>query len=85
LVRTAQLARRQKFDLFGTTLLVSPYKDTAAINQIGQELAQTLGLPFLSEDFQADDGYRQSQNLARELGLYRQKFCGCEYSLSPAL
>ena len=77
---TARLAKEKKFDFFGTTLLVSPYKDAAAIRAIGADLAEQSGVPFLDEDFQAADGYRQSQNLARELGLYRQKFCGCEYS-----
>lgn len=84
LTRTAKLAKDRGFDLFGTTLLVSPYKDTTAILNIGRELAAEYGLEFLAEDFQADDGYRRSQELARELGLYRQKFCGCEYSLPPS-
>ena len=81
LLKTAKLARDKEFDLFSTTLLVSPYKDTEAIAEIGRELAAEYDLEFLAEDFQAEDGYRRSQNLARELGLYRQKFCGCEYSL----
>ncbi|MFA5184218.1 MAG: epoxyqueuosine reductase QueH [Patescibacteria group bacterium] len=83
LARTAQLAAARGFDLFGTTLAVSPYKDTAAIRRLGQELAALSDLDFLSEDLQADEAYRKSQALARELGLYRQKFCGCEYSLTP--
>lgn len=82
LTRTVVLAKEKKFDFFGTTLLVSPYKDTAAIRVIGQELAQEHGVVFLDEDFQSDNAYRRSQELARELGLYRQKFCGCEYSLN---
>ncbi len=85
LVKTAQLAKEKGFDFFGTTLLVSPYKDTEAIKKIGQEMAGEYGVEFLGEDFQADDGYRRSQNLAKELGLYRQKFCGCEYSLNQKL
>lgn len=85
LAQTARLAKERGFDLFGTTLLASPYKDTAAIMAIGRELAGVYGLDFLAEDFQADDGYRRSQELARNLGLYRQKFCGCEYSLAPVI
>lgn len=85
LAQTAQLAKERGFDLFGTTLLVSPYKDAAAIMAIGQELAGDYGVEFLAEDFQEADGYRRSQELARTLGLYRQKFCGCEYSLAPVI
>ncbi|MFA5109019.1 MAG: epoxyqueuosine reductase QueH [Patescibacteria group bacterium] len=81
LVKTAELARSKGFDLFGTTLLVSPYKDTEMIKAIGHGLATTNSLVFLDDDFQADDGYRRSQELAKELGIYRQKFCGCEYSI----
>ena len=82
LEKTARYAKANGFDLFGTTLLVSPYKDTAAIRAIGRELAAAEGVAFLDDDFQTDDGYRRSQELARELGIYRQKFCGCEYSLN---
>ncbi|KKT13076.1 MAG: Glycosyltransferase, group 4 family [Candidatus Falkowbacteria bacterium GW2011_GWF2_43_32] len=80
LEKTARLAKERGFDLFGTTLLVSPYKDSAAIRSISRNLAKEFGIEFLDEDFQAADGYRRSQEVAKELGLYRQKYCGCEYS-----
>lgn len=80
LAQTAQLAHQEKFDFFSTTLLVSPYKDAVAIRAIGRELAATERVAFLDEDFQADDGYIFSQALVKDLGVYRQKFCGCEYS-----
>ncbi|MFA5155506.1 MAG: epoxyqueuosine reductase QueH [Patescibacteria group bacterium] len=83
LARTARLAREKGFDLFGTSLAVSPYKDTAAILSLGQSLAAAGGPAWLAEDLQSDNAFRNSQALARELGLYRQKFCGCEYSLNP--
>jgi hypothetical protein len=80
LLKTATLAKRRGFDLFSTSLLVSPYKDTKAIINISQQLANQLGVKFLEDDFQGEDTYRRSQELAKELGLYRQKFCGCEFS-----
>ncbi len=83
LAKTAAFAKENGFELFGTTLLVSPYKDTAAILALGHSLSVSSGVEFLAEDFQSDDGYRRSQELAKDLGLYRQKFCGCEYSLPP--
>lgn len=81
--KTARYARENGFDLFGTTLLVSPYKDVAAIRAISGGLATEQRIAFLDADFQADDGYKKSQELAKELGIYRQKFCGCEFSRSP--
>jgi predicted adenine nucleotide alpha hydrolase (AANH) superfamily ATPase len=83
LEKTVRLAKGKGFTLFSSSLLVSPYKDTAAIRKISRELAQKNGITFLAEDFQADNGYRLSQELAKELNIYRQKFCGCEYSLKP--
>lgn len=82
LEKTARLAQTKKFDFFSTSLLVSPYKDTEAIKKISLNLAQDYQIKFLDSDFQADNGYQKSQNLAKELGIYRQKFCGCEYSFS---
>lgn len=81
LEKTARMARERGFDFFSTTLLVSPYKDSAAIKKISLELASKYEISFLDKiDFQADDAYRKSQSLAKELGLYRQKYCGCEFS-----
>lgn len=82
LLKTVELAQQKKFDFFSTSLLVSPYKDTIAINKISRELAAEYKINFLAEDFQAEDAYRLSQNFAKELGIYRQKFCGCEYSIN---
>lgn len=80
LKKTALLAKRKGFALFASTLAISPYKDQAFIRQAGREIASSQGVDFLDEDFQANDAYRLSQNLAKELGFYRQKYCGCEYS-----
>jgi len=85
LTKTVELARLKKFDYFSTSLLVSPYKDTEAIKKIGHELTDRGNLKFLDDDFQKDNGYRESQNLAKELGIYRQKFCGCEFSFKKSV
>jgi predicted adenine nucleotide alpha hydrolase (AANH) superfamily ATPase len=80
LEKTASLAKSRHFDFFTTSLLVSPYKDNQAIVNISKELATKYGVAFLEQDFQADDGYNKSQELAKELGYYRQKYCACEFS-----
>lgn len=78
--KIVQFAKQNKFDLFTTSLLVSPYKDSVAINNISRELSAEYGVTFLERDFQANDGFYKSQAVAKELGFYRQKYCGCEFS-----
>ena len=85
LLKTAQIAKERGFTYFSTSLLVSPYKDTLAIRKIAEKLAKEQKINFLKIDFQKNDGYRRSQELAKELNIYRQKFCGCEYSLKQKI
>ena len=63
--------------MFCTTLTVSPHKNAARINAIGERLAQEFGVRWLPSDFKKKDGYRRSIELSREYGLYRQAWCGC--------
>lgn len=80
LLKTIKLANQEKFDFFSTSLLVSPYKDSRAIKNISRTLAIEYQVSFLDEDFQSDNTYSKSQNFAKEMQIYRQKFCGCDYS-----
>lgn len=80
LLRTAQYAKENGFSLFATTLTVSPHKNAALINEIGFEIAKESDISYLPSDFKKRDGYRRSVILSDEYGLYRQKFCGCEFS-----
>jgi len=77
---TAKKAKEKKFAYFATTLTVSPHKDAQAINKIGNNLAKKLGVKFLDKDFKKKDGHKKSVEASRRLGLYRQDYCGCEYS-----
>jgi predicted adenine nucleotide alpha hydrolase (AANH) superfamily ATPase len=65
---------------FTATLTVSPHKNAAVIIKIGRFLAEKLGLNFLDRDFKKKDGFRKSMALAEELKIYRQEYCGCEFS-----
>ncbi len=76
--RTARAAKRMHLDGFTTSLLASPYQKFAMIQTVGRETAKRHGIAFHATDFRA--GWRTAQGLARELGLYRQKYCGCIYS-----
>jgi len=77
---TARLAKEMGFSHFCTTLTVSPHKNAALINSIGEELSRTYGVTWLPSDFKKRDGYRRSVTMSAEHGLYRQCYCGCVYS-----
>ncbi|MGE5552475.1 MAG: epoxyqueuosine reductase QueH [Betaproteobacteria bacterium] len=75
---TARAAREGGFGAFSTTLLVSPYQKHDEVRQIGEEVAQAEGVSFIYRDFRP--GFRPAQARAKELGLYRQPYCGCIFS-----
>ncbi len=78
LLETAAFAARNGFDAFTTTLLISPYQDYEAIGKIGNDIVSDTGVEFLFRDFR--ELFRGSQKIAREEGLYMQKYCGCLFS-----
>ncbi len=80
LERTAQVAKREGYDFFATTLTLSPLKDSEALNTIGFALAEKYGVGYLPSDFKKRNGYLRSVELSKEYGLYRQNYCGCAYS-----
>ena len=75
---TAKYAKEHGFDAFSTTLLVSPYQKHELIIKVANEMAQKYGVEFIYQDFR--EGFRIGQQMARDLGLYMQKYCGCIYS-----
>jgi len=79
--RVAQIAKEKGCDLFTSTLSVSPYKDAGKISEIGKKLSVKYGVNFLDRDFKKEDGFRKASQLSRELKLYRQDYCGCEFSM----
>ena len=85
LEKTAFLAQKEGYDYFCTTLSVSPYKDSQKLNKIGRILEEKYKVKYLYSDFKKREGYKRSNELAREYNLYRQEYCGCKYSLEEAL
>ena len=80
LEETARHAKAHGFEHFATTLTVSPHKNAEGINRIGEEVGAELGLCFHKADFKKHDGFKNSCRLSRQLGMYRQHYCGCVYS-----
>jgi predicted adenine nucleotide alpha hydrolase (AANH) superfamily ATPase len=81
--QTALFAKENGFDAFTSTLLGSIYQNHELICEMAEEAAQKTGIEFYKRDFR--DGFRIGQNLAKEQGLYRQKFCGCICSLNQSV
>ena len=68
------------FSYFATTLTVSPHKSAPKLNEIGLDMAKKYDVSYLPSDFKKREGYKRSIELSRQYGLYRQDFCGCEFS-----
>lgn len=80
LKKTAEKAKELKNDYFATTLTVSPLKNADLLNKTGASIAEQIGIEFLPTDFKKKGGYQRSIELSKEYGLYRQNYCGCEFS-----
>ncbi len=76
--QTAKYAIENGYDAISTTLLVSPYQKHETLIEIANLMAKKYEIKFLYRDFR--EGFRQGQEKAKKLGLYRQKYCGCIFS-----
>jgi epoxyqueuosine reductase len=76
LTRASEYAKTNGFQLFTTTLTISPHKDAKCIFSIGNKLGN-----FLEKDFKKQDGFKHSTELSKKYNIYRQNYCGCEFSL----
>jgi len=76
--KTAQAAKDAGYDFFTTTLLYSKYQKHELLVQVANIVAAEVGIPFLYRDFRS--GWQYGQDRSRELGLFRQSYCGCMYS-----
>ena len=81
---SARIAKENGFDFFCTTLSISPYKNAEWLNSIGKELADEYGVEYLFSDFKKKSGYKRSCELSDIYSLYRQDYCGCEFSQRSA-
>jgi predicted adenine nucleotide alpha hydrolase (AANH) superfamily ATPase len=80
--RVAEWAAANGYDAISTTLTVSPYQDAQGITEEGRAAAAEAGVEYLVTDFR--DRYPDATRRSRELGMYRQNFCGCRASKAEA-
>jgi predicted adenine nucleotide alpha hydrolase (AANH) superfamily ATPase len=75
---TALLARRGKFDYFSSTLLYSKHQKHELVRSMGESIGKSVGVPFLYRDYR--EGWKEGIECSKQIGLYRQQYCGCLYS-----
>lgn len=78
LLKTAQRAKKDNYEYFSTTLLVSPYQRHEELKEIGKKIAKEVGVEFYYKDWRPY--YQEGQNIAKSAEIYRQKYCGCLFS-----
>ena len=81
LTKTLELAEKNGFDYFCSTLSVSPHKNQEILNKIGEAISVNSQVKYLYNNFKKENGYLQSIKLSKKYGLYRQNYCGCKFSI----
>ena len=81
LLKTFNYALKNGFDLITTTLTLSPLKNADLLNSLGEKLCENSNVNWIYSDFKKQGGFLKSVELSKKHGLYRQNYCGCEFSL----
>jgi len=77
----ALCAVEEKCTALCTTLTISPHKDPVLVNRIGGVIARKNGLDWVDRTWRKAGGFLESVRESRRLGLRRQVYCGCRYSI----
>ncbi|MNP66711.1 hypothetical protein D3C76_1624510 [compost metagenome] len=72
-------AKEYGYDIVSTTLSISPYQNQRLIQETGKRLEKEYGIEFIYNDY--TNNFREGQKMAMDMGLYRQKYCGCIFSI----
>ena len=81
LEKAAEYAAAHGFEYFTTSLTISPMKNAAKLNELGEAAGLKYGVKFLNSDFKKNNGYKRSIELSKQYDLYRQHYCGCAFSI----
>ncbi len=77
---TAEFCKKNGFPRFTTVMSVSPHKKIAMLNEAGVRAGEEFGVEYVPYDFKKKNGFLESVRLSKELGIYRQDYCGCRLS-----
>lgn len=80
LKETARKAKELGIKEFTTSIVISPHKNFSILTDIGEKIAQKENLTYTAIDFKKKDGFLKTNKISKDLELYRQNYCGCEFS-----
>jgi hypothetical protein len=81
LQKTAEKCQKLHIENFTTTLTISPHKDSKKIFSVAKKIANQCDVNFVEKNFKKREGFKHSVKLSKKLDLYRQNYCGCEFSI----
>lgn len=81
LSETAKASKELDINSFTTSIVISPHKKFDLISKIGKNIAEKYAINYLDVDFKKQDGFLKSNQISKELNLYRQNYCGCLFSV----
>jgi len=79
--QTAQFCKDIGCPAFTSVMSISPHKNIHMLNETGRIAAQEFDVAYEEFNFKKQDGFKKSIDLSKQLGLYRQDYCGCRLSL----
>lgn len=82
--KTADWAQKNNFEIFTTTMSISPHKNAQLLNGIGEKMSKKYNIKYLVADWKKKDGFKKAVALSKEANFYRQDYCGCLYSLAES-
>lgn len=80
LSKTAKVAHAMGYKSFSTTLTASPRKDVDVINEVGKKISNVFRVEYLPNVYRKTPLFGDARRLVRQLGIYRQRYCGCVFS-----
>ena len=80
LAKTVNKAKELNISKITTSLVISPHKNFSKISFIGENLCKNTEIEYISIDFKKKDGFLKTNKISKELGLYRQNYCGCKFA-----
>ena len=80
LIQTAQKAVKLGINEITSSLIISPHKNLEKIVCIGKDIAKNFNLKYSEINFRKQDGFFKTNLITKELGLYRQNYCGCKFA-----